>query len=72
MSRAYSEDLRERALSRWDAGETDRMIAEAFSIQASVPVEVENVSRGDGPSDAWERSLAQERDAEWARSGLAA
>jgi transposase len=35
MTRAYSEDLRERALARSDAGETDRAIAEAFSIAPS-------------------------------------
>jgi putative transposase len=35
MTRPYSEDLRERALARWDAGETDRMIAEALSISPS-------------------------------------
>jgi putative transposase len=35
MTRAYSEDLRERALARSDAGETDRMIAQALSIAPS-------------------------------------
>lgn len=35
MTRPYSEDLRERALSRSDAGETDRSIAEALKIAPS-------------------------------------
>jgi putative transposase len=35
MTRAYSEDLRERALALSDAGQTDRVIAEAFSISPS-------------------------------------
>ena len=35
MTRPYSEDLRERALARSDAGETDRAIAEALLISPS-------------------------------------
>lgn len=35
MTRPYSEDLRERALSRSDAGETDRSIAAALDISPS-------------------------------------
>jgi len=35
MTRPYSEDLRERALARSDAGESDRAIAEALSIAPS-------------------------------------
>lgn len=35
MGRPYSEDLRERALARSDAGDTDRMIAEALLIAPS-------------------------------------
>ena len=35
MARPYSEDLRERALARSDAGETDRSIAEALKIAPS-------------------------------------
>jgi transposase len=35
MTRPCSQDLRERALARCDAGETDRAIAEALSIAAS-------------------------------------
>jgi transposase len=35
MTRPYSEDLRERALARWDAGETDRSISEALKIAPS-------------------------------------
>jgi len=35
MTRPYSEDLRERALSRSDAGEADRSIAEALQIAPS-------------------------------------
>jgi len=35
MTRPYCEDLRERALSRSDAGEADRSIAEALQIAPS-------------------------------------
>jgi transposase len=35
MTRPYSQDLRERALARSDAGETDRSIAEALAISPS-------------------------------------
>jgi putative transposase len=35
MTRAYSEDLRERALARSDAGEADRSIARALQIAPS-------------------------------------
>jgi len=35
MTRAYSLDLRERALARSEAGETDRSIAEALKIAPS-------------------------------------
>ena len=35
MTRPYSGDLRERALARSDAGETDRLIAEALQIAPS-------------------------------------
>lgn len=35
MTRPYSEDLRERALARSDAGETDRSIAAALMISPS-------------------------------------
>lgn len=35
MTRPYSQDLRERALARSDAGETDRLIADALSISPS-------------------------------------
>lgn len=35
MTRPYSGDLRERALARSDAGETDRSIAEALQIAPS-------------------------------------
>jgi transposase len=35
MARPYSEDLRQRALARSDAGQTDKAIAEALSIAPS-------------------------------------
>ena len=35
MTQPYSEDLRERALARSDAGEADRLIAEALRIAPS-------------------------------------
>ncbi|MBV9568553.1 MAG: helix-turn-helix domain-containing protein, partial [Hyphomicrobiales bacterium] len=35
MTRPYSEDLRERALARFDAGETIRSIGEALRISPS-------------------------------------
>jgi putative transposase len=35
MTRPYSEDLRERAVARFEAGETTRSIGKAFGIDPS-------------------------------------
>jgi hypothetical protein len=47
MTRPYSEDIRERALARADAGETVRSIAEALQISPSLCDEVEESEAGD-------------------------
>ena len=48
MTRPYSEDIRERALARADAGETVRSIAEALQISASCVTKWKNLRRDTG------------------------
>jgi transposase-like protein len=48
MTRPYSEDLRERALARADAGETVRSIAEALEISPSCVTKWKNLRRETG------------------------
>ena len=48
MTRPYSEDIRERALARADAGETVRSIAEALQISASCVTKWKNLRRETG------------------------
>ena len=55
MTRPYSEDLRQRALARSDAGEADRSIAEALKIAPFLFVEVAQASAGDGRVGAGEK-----------------
>ena len=43
MARPYSEDIRERALARADAGETVRSIAEALQISPSCVTKWKNL-----------------------------
>ncbi|WP_414644628.1 helix-turn-helix domain-containing protein, partial [Bradyrhizobium sp.] len=43
MTRPYSEDIRERALARADAGETVRSIAEELQISASCVTKWKNL-----------------------------
>jgi putative transposase len=45
MTRPYSEDIRERALARADAGETVRSIAEALRISPSCVTKWKNLRR---------------------------
>ncbi|MCK1587755.1 helix-turn-helix domain-containing protein, partial [Bradyrhizobium sp. 169] len=55
MTRPYSEDLRERALARADAGETVRSIAEALQISPSCVTKWKNLRRETGGvrQDRW-------------------
>ncbi len=48
MTRPYSEDIRERALARADAGETVRSIAEALRISPSCVTKWKNLRRETG------------------------
>jgi len=48
MSRPYSEDIRERALARADAGETVRSIAAALQISPSCVPKWKNLRRTTG------------------------
>ena len=48
MTRPYSEDIRERALARADAGETVRSIAEALRISPSCVTKWKNLRREAG------------------------
>ena len=48
MTRPYSEDLRELALARADAGETVRSIAEALQISPSCVTKWKNLKRETG------------------------
>lgn len=48
MTRPYSEDIRERALARADAGETVRSIAEALQISPSCVTKWKNLRRDTG------------------------
>ncbi len=48
MTRPYSEDIRERALARADAGETVRSIAEALEISPSCVTKWKNLRRETG------------------------
>src|ERR1700716_1779317 len=48
MTRPFSEDIRERALARADAGETVRSIAEALQISPSCVTKWNNLGRETG------------------------
>jgi transposase len=48
MTRPYSEDIRERALARADAGESVRSIAEALQISPSCVTKWKNLRRETG------------------------
>ena len=48
MTRLYSEDIRERALARADAGETVRSIAKALQISPSCVTKWKNLRRETG------------------------
>ncbi|MCK1665206.1 helix-turn-helix domain-containing protein [Bradyrhizobium sp. 153] len=48
MTRPFSEDIRERALARADAGETVRSIAEALQISPSCVTKWKNLRRETG------------------------
>jgi hypothetical protein len=47
MTRPYSEDLRERALARFEAGETIRSIGQALGISPVLRLEMASTEAGD-------------------------
>jgi putative transposase len=77
MTRPYSEDLRERALLRADAGETIREIAAALQISPSCVSKWRKLRRETGGLTPGQigghkkRALSDER-AEWLRARIAA
>ena len=54
MTRPYPEDLRERALERFEAGETDPIDWSGFADQPVLCVEVESAEARDWLAFAWE------------------
>ena len=60
MTRPYSEDIRERALARADAGETVRSIAEALQISPSCVTKWKNLRRDTGSFGARQDRRPQE------------
>ena len=60
MTRPYSEDIRERALARADAGETVRSIAEALRISPSCVTKWKNLRRETGGRCARQDRWSQE------------
>src|SRR5882672_10228135 len=59
MTRPYSEDIRERAVARADAGETVRSIAEALQISPSCVTKWKNLRRETGGHSLGAIHLAQ-------------
>jgi len=77
MARPCSQDLRERALARSDAGETDRAIGEALSIAASCLSKWRKLRRETGAlqpgkMNGHKKPTLSGEIAEWLRQRLAA
>jgi putative transposase len=75
MTRPYSEDLRERALARSDAGETDRVIAQALSIAPSCLPKWRKLRRATGAlkpgkMNGYKKATLSGSIAEWLRERL--
>lgn len=73
MTRPYSEDLRERALLRYDAGETTRSIAAALRISPScvskwLKLRRETGSLAPGQIGGYKKRTLSGETAEWLRS----
>jgi putative transposase len=75
MTRPYSEDVRERALARADAGETVRSIAEALRISPSCVTKWKNLRRDTGslsPSKigGYKKPVLSGANADWLRKRI--
>ena len=76
MTRPYSEDIRERALARADAGETVRSIAEALQISPSCVTKWKNLRRETGGrcrparSAATRSGFCPDANADWLRKRI--
>jgi len=74
MTRPYSEDLRELALARADAGETVRSIAEALQISPSCVTKWKNLRRetggvSPGKIGGHKKPVLSGTNADWLRAG---
>jgi putative transposase len=72
MTQPYSEDIRDRALARADAGETVRSIAEALQISPSCvskwkKLRRETVSLSPGKMNGHEKRVLSGSKADWLR-----
>ena len=75
MTRPYSEDIRERALARADAGETVRSIAEALQISPSCVTKWKNLRRetgslSHGKIGGHKKPVLSDANAEWLRKRI--
>ncbi|MGY3133903.1 putative transposase [Bradyrhizobium sp. USDA 4501] len=75
MTRPYSEDIRERALARADAGETVRSIAEALQISPSCVTKWKNLRRDTGSLSpgkigGHKKRVLSDANAEWLRQRI--
>src|SRR5216117_1671478 len=75
MTRPYSEDIRERALARADAGETVRSIAEALRISPSCVTKWKNLRRetggvSPGKIDGHKKPVLSGANADWLRKRI--
>ena len=75
MTRPYSEDIRERALARADAGETVRSIAEALQISPSCVTKWKNLRRdtgglSPGKIGGHKKRVLSDSNADWLRKRI--
>ncbi len=75
MTRPYSEDIRERALARADAGETVRSIAEALQISPSCVTKWKNLRRdtgslAPGKIGGHKKRVRSDANADWLRKRI--
>src|SRR5579883_149686 len=75
MTRPYSEDIRERALARADAGETVRSIAEALQISPSCVTKWKNLRRdtgglSPGKIGGHKKRVLSDANADWLRKRI--
>jgi transposase len=75
MTRPYSEDIRERALARADAGETVRSIAETLQISPSCVTKWKNLRRttgsiSPGKIGGHKKPVLSDANADWLRKRI--